>query len=67
MRITLNVDEDLLNQASRLTGIREKASLVKLGLQALIAQENIKRISKLGGTEVNLCDVPRRRTTKGDK
>jgi Arc/MetJ family transcription regulator len=66
MRITLNIDDDLLNRASGLTGIKEKTSLVRLGLQALITQENIKRLSKLGGSEVNLHDVPRRRKTKGN-
>jgi len=51
----------MLNKASRLTGIKEKTSLVRLGLQALIAQESSKRLSKLGGTEKKLHVIPRRR------
>jgi hypothetical protein len=52
----------MLNKASRLTGIKEKTSLVRLGLQALIAQESSKRLSKLGGTEKQLRAISRRRT-----
>lgn len=62
MRTTLNIDDNMLNKASRLTGIKEKTSLVRLGLQALIAQESSKRLSKLGGTEKKLHVIPRRRT-----
>jgi Arc/MetJ family transcription regulator len=62
MRTTLNIDENMLNKASTLTGIKEKTSLVRLGLQALIAQESSKRLSKLAGTEKNLNTIPRRRT-----
>ena len=62
MRTTLNIDDEMLNKASRLTGIKEKTSLVRLGLQALIAQESSRRLSKLVGTEKKLRDIPRRRT-----
>ena len=61
MRTTLNIDEKLISKASKLTGIKEKTSLVKLGLEALIAKESAKRLAKLGGTEKNLKDIPRRR------
>ena len=62
MRTTLNIDENMLNKASKLTGVKEKTSLVRLGLQALIAQESSKRLSKLGGSEKKLRGIPRRRT-----
>jgi Arc/MetJ family transcription regulator len=61
MRTTLNIDDQLLQKASKLTGIDEKTSLVRLGLKALIAQESAKRLAKLGGTEKNLQCIPRRR------
>ena len=61
MRTTINIDNELLNKASRLTGIEEKTSLVRLGLQTLIAQESSKRLSKLAGTEKKLCVIPRKR------
>ena len=61
MRTTLNIDDEMLSEASRLTGIKEKTSLVRMGLQALITQESSIRLSKLGGTEKKLRDIPRRR------
>ena len=61
MRTTLNIEDDLLDKAARLTGIEEKTSLVRLGLEALIARESGKRLAKLGGTEKKLERIPRRR------
>ncbi len=61
MRTTLNIDDQILEKASLLTGIKEKTSLVKLGLEALIALESSKRLAQLGGTEKELKDIPRRR------
>ncbi|MBS3947138.1 MAG: type II toxin-antitoxin system VapB family antitoxin [Dethiobacter sp.] len=62
MRTTLNIDDRLLERAEKLTGIKEKTSLVRLGLEALIAIECGKRLAKLGGTEKKLEMIPRRRT-----
>jgi len=62
VRTTLNIEDNLLEKAARLTGITEKTSLVKLGLQALIAKESSKRLAGLGGTEKDLKMIPRRRT-----
>ena len=61
MRTTLNIEEKLIDKASKLTGIKEKTSLVRLGLQALIARESSKRLAKLGGTEKRLKISKRRR------
>jgi Arc/MetJ family transcription regulator len=61
MRTTLNIKDELLVRAAELTGVREKTALVRLGLEALIAQESAKRLAALGGTEENLALVPRRR------
>uniref|UniRef100_UPI00272DE884 type II toxin-antitoxin system VapB family antitoxin n=1 Tax=Geoalkalibacter sp. TaxID=3041440 RepID=UPI00272DE884 len=56
------IDDALLEKASSLTGITEKTSLVRLGLQALIARESAKRLAALGGTEKELRGVSRRRS-----
>ncbi len=61
MRTTLNIEDDLLRQASKLTGVKEKTALVRLGLQALIALESARRLAALGGTERKLEPAPRRR------
>ena len=62
MRTTLNIEDDLIKKASKLTGIKEKTALVKLGLEALIARESSKRLARLGRTEKELVMIPRRRT-----
>ena len=61
MRTTLNIEDNLMDKASRMTGIKEKTALVKLGLEALIARESGKRLAKLGGTQKQLKSIPRRR------
>lgn len=61
MRTTLNIEDELLAKAAELTGIKEKTSLVKLGLEALIARESAKRLAALAGTEKDLKMIPRRR------
>ena len=61
MRTTLNIEDELLAKAAELTGIKEKTSLVRLGLEALIARESAKRLAALAGTEKQLEMIPRRR------
>lgn len=61
MRTTLNIEDALLDKASKLTGIKEKTLLIKRGLESLIAVESAKRIARLGGTEKGLKTIPRRR------
>ena len=60
MRTTLNIDDGLLSEAERLTGVSEKTALVRAGLKALIEQESARRLAKLGGTEKKLALTPRR-------
>ena len=57
----MNIDNETLKRAAELTGIKEKTSLVRLGLEALIARESSKRLAELGATEKDLEPVPRRR------
>lgn len=61
MRTTLNIDDEMLEKAARLTGVKEKTALVRLGLEALIARESSKRLARLDGTEKDLRPIPRRR------
>jgi hypothetical protein len=61
MRTTLNIEDELLDKAAKLTGIKEKTSLVRFGLLALISKESAKKLAKLGGTEKTLKRIPRRR------
>jgi Arc/MetJ family transcription regulator len=64
MRTTLNIDDALLHEAKRLTGVKEKTSLVHLGLEALIAKESARRLANLGGSEKQVRPIRRRRTGK---
>ncbi len=61
MRTTLALDDDLVADAQRLTGIDEKASLVREALKALIQRESARRLARLGGSEPDLAVAPRRR------
>jgi Arc/MetJ family transcription regulator len=63
MRTTLNIDDDLLRRAAKLTGVDEKTSLVRMGLEALIALESARRLAALGGTQKKLRPAPRRRSS----
>ena len=60
MRTTLNIDDELLGRASKLTGVKEKTSLVRLGLEALISLASARRLARLGGTEKQLRRTKRR-------
>lgn len=61
MRTTLAIDDELLAKARRLSGVQEKAALVREGLKALIERESARRLARLGGAEPKLKKVPRRR------
>ncbi len=62
MRTTLNIDDELLAKAQRVSGVNERTALVREGLNALIERESARRLAKLGGTEPRLQPVPRRRS-----
>lgn len=61
MRTTLNIDEALIAEARKLTGIEERTALVHAGLRALIARESARRLALLGGKMPKLKPIPRRR------
>lgn len=62
MRTTVNIDDQLLSEAQRITGVSEKAALLREGLRALIERESARRLAALGGTEKQLKPIPRRRS-----
>lgn len=61
MRTTLALDDDLVAEAQRLTGTREKSALVREALGALIERESARRLARLGGSEPGLAPARRRR------
>jgi len=60
MRTTLNIDDQIFEKASKLTGIKEKTQLLHEGLKALIQKESSRRLALLGGTSPKIKDIPRR-------
>lgn len=64
MRTTINIDDGILKRASELTGVKEKTSLVRMGLESLISLESARRLARLGGTERDLLHIPRRKSSR---
>lgn len=60
MRVTLNLDDDLLSQAQQLSGINERTQLVREALKALVQRESARRLAELGGSQPQLEAIPRR-------
>jgi len=56
----LNIDDQLLAEAQRITGVSEKTALVREGLRALIERESARRLAQLGGSEPQLQPISRR-------
>jgi Arc/MetJ family transcription regulator len=61
MRTTINIDDDLLAKAAKLTGSLDRSAMVREGLKALIERESARRLARLGGTQPNLRAPHRRR------
>lgn len=63
MRTTINLDDRLLYEAQRVTGMKERTALIHEGLRALIERESGRRLARLGGSELRLQSIPRLRST----
>lgn len=61
VKITLNLDEALLTEASDYTGLRKKTALLHEGLRALIQRETAARLAALGGKDRKATAAPRRK------
>jgi len=61
LRTTVNLDDALLAEAERITGVRERTALIREGLKALIERESARRLARLGGSESSIKPAPRRR------
>jgi len=60
MRTTVTVDDKMMADAQRLTGITEKSALLRAGLKALIERESARRLARLGGSDPGAALPPRR-------
>ena len=61
MRTTMNIDDELLAKAIEYTGIKERATVIRMGLESLVEREAARRLAALGGTMPDLKAPPRRR------
>lgn len=60
MRTTVTLDDDLLDQAHKISGLTERSQLLREALLALVQRESAQRLALLGGTETQLHAVARR-------
>lgn len=61
MKKTLNLDDELFEQAKAACGARTDTETVRLGLEALLRRPAYERLRSLRGSESQVQDVPRRR------
>lgn len=61
VRTTVNLDDELLEEARRITGVKGRTDLIHEGLRALVERESARRLARLGGSEPGLQPAPRRR------
>ncbi len=60
MRTMVDIDEDLLAEAQRLSGITDRAALIRAALESLVRRESARRLARMGGAEPQLENIPRR-------
>ena len=63
IKTTLNIDENLLAEAMRSAGVREKTAAIRMGLECLIQSAAARRLAALGGTMPRLKTPKRKRST----
>ena len=61
MRTTVTLDDELLADAEKYTGITERTALLNAGLKALVERAAARRLAALGGSQPKLKAPPRRR------
>jgi Arc/MetJ family transcription regulator len=61
MRVTVEIEDDLLAKAREYTGLTKTSAIVHKALTALVQREAACRLSQRGGSQPGLKDIPRRR------
>lgn len=51
MRTTVTIDEELLARAAELTGVTDRTSSLRVGLETLVRVESTRRLAALGGSD----------------
>jgi Arc/MetJ family transcription regulator len=63
MRMTVVLDDELVEKAMSYTGLRRKSVLIREAFKALVEREAARRLATLGSSEPDLVAVPRRRSS----
>lgn len=60
MRLTIDVDDESLTRAVVLTGMDDRAALIRCALELLVRIESGWQLSALGGSDRDAVPAPRR-------
>lgn len=61
MKATVELEDELVDNAVELTGIAETSALLNRALKILLHFEASRRLAELGGTMPGIQDIPRGR------
>tara|TARA_B100001093_G_scaffold426608_1_gene420639 strand:- start:594 stop:788 length:195 start_codon:yes stop_codon:yes gene_type:complete len=61
MRMTLNLEDELLNKAMSATGVSTKTEVIHLGLKELIKRKAIQNLVNAGGSDPKAKHIRRNR------
>ncbi len=61
MRTTITIDDELLAKAMEYTGVKERATVIRMALESLVAREAGRRLARLAGSDPDAWAAPRRR------
>jgi Arc/MetJ family transcription regulator len=61
MRITVTIEDQLLENAQRYSGVTNKSAVIRTALKAFVEREAGRRLAAMGGTEPDAQAPPRRR------
>ena len=65
MQVTLTLDDELPAKAKEYTGISGKSALIHAALRAPVEREAARRLARLGGSQLDLTPIARRRMRRG--
>lgn len=62
MRTTIVIDDDLFEDAQRLTGLKDKSAVIRAAVKGYVERESARRLARLGGSAPDIQYIPRRQT-----
>lgn len=60
MRTTINLDDELVAKAMKITGIKQKTLLLHMGLESIVQREAARRLAAMRGKIKGIKATPRR-------